>query len=64
MSKFGVLGEKGFGARTAAGAFIAELLLRPPLADHRRALDELRTHNLEWIAVRPMGLTDGPRTGQ
>jgi putative NADH-flavin reductase len=26
--------------------------------------DELRKHDWEWIAVRPMGLTDGPRAGQ
>jgi putative NADH-flavin reductase len=63
LSNFGVLGEKGSGARTAAVVFIAKLLLRPTLEDHRRALDELRKHNWEWIAVRPMRLTNGPRTG-
>ena len=63
LSNFGVLGEKGSGARTAAIAFMGKLLLRPTLEDHRRALDELRRHDLEWIAVRPMRLTDGPRTG-
>jgi putative NADH-flavin reductase len=63
LSNFGVLGEKGSGARTAAVVFIAKLMLRPTLEDHRRALDELRKHNWEWIAVRPMRLTNGPRTG-
>ena len=64
LSNFGVLGEKASGARTAAVVFFARRTLRPILEDHRRALDELRKHDWEWIAVRPMRLTDGPRTGQ
>jgi putative NADH-flavin reductase len=64
LSNFGVLGEKGLGARTAAVAFMAKRLIRPTLDDHRRALDHLREHDWDWIAVRPMQLTDGPRTGQ
>ena len=36
LSNFGVLGEKGSGARTAAVVFIAKLMLRPTLEDHRR----------------------------
>jgi putative NADH-flavin reductase len=64
LSNFGVLGEKGSGARTAVVTFLAKLTLRPVLEDHRRALDELRTHDFEWIAVRPMMLTDGARTGE
>lgn len=39
LSNFGVLGEKGSGARTAAVVFVAKLLLRPTLEDHRRAPD-------------------------
>ncbi len=64
LSNFGVLGEKGSGARTAVVTFLAKLTLRPVLEDHRRALDELQTHDFEWIAVRPMILTDGARTGE
>ncbi len=64
LSNFGVLAEKGSGPRTAAMVLIAKLLLRPTLDDHRQALDELRRHDWEWIAVRPMRLTDGPRSGQ
>jgi putative NADH-flavin reductase len=64
LSNFGVLGEKGSGAPTAAVVFLAKLTLRPTLEDHRRALDELRKHDSEWIAVRPMMLTDGARTGE
>ena len=64
LSNFGVLGEKGSGARTVAIAFMAKRLLRATLDDHRRALDELRSHDWDWIAVRPMRLTDGPRTGK
>jgi putative NADH-flavin reductase len=64
LSNFGVLGEKGSGARTAAVVFFARWTLRPTLEDHRRALDELRKHDLQWTAVRPMRLTDGARTGR
>jgi putative NADH-flavin reductase len=64
LSNFGVLGESGSGGGTAVVVFIAKLLLRPTLEDHRRALDELRKRDWEWIAVRPMRLTYGPRTGQ
>jgi putative NADH-flavin reductase len=64
LSNFGVLGEKGSGARTAALAFMVKRLIRATLDDHRRALDHLRQHDWDWIAVRPMQLTNGPRTGQ
>jgi putative NADH-flavin reductase len=64
LSNFGVLGEKGRGIRTAAMVSLTKRLLRPTLEDHRRALDELTKHDLRWIAVRPMALTDGARTGE
>jgi putative NADH-flavin reductase len=64
LSNFGVLDEKGRGARTAAMVFLIKRLLRPTLDDHRRALDELSGRDLQWTAVRPMALTDGARTGE
>jgi putative NADH-flavin reductase len=62
LSNYGVLGEKGSGVVTRTLLLLAKLVIRGTLEDHRRALDELRGHDLEWIAVRPMALTNGPRT--
>jgi len=64
LSNYGVLGEKASSFRTASLILMAKLLLRGSLQDHRRALDEIQKYNWEWMAVRPMGLTDGERTGQ
>ena len=63
LSNFGVLAEKPSDVRTGGILLFARLTLRPWLEDHRRALDELRNHDCEWIAVRPVRLTDGPRSG-
>jgi putative NADH-flavin reductase len=63
LSNFGVLGERGNGVRTAAIVALTKRLLRTTLDDHRRALDELSRHEWPWMAVRPMALTDGARTG-
>src|SRR5205807_8410645 len=32
--------------------------------EHRAMLEELRTRNLDWIAARPVILTNGPWTGR
>jgi putative NADH-flavin reductase len=48
LSNFGVLGEKGQGVRTATMVFLIKRLLRRTLDDHRRALDELSRHDLQW----------------
>jgi putative NADH-flavin reductase len=63
LSNYGVLGETASGLRTSALLLMAKLFLRGTLEDHRRALDELRNHDLDWIAVRPLPLTNGSRTG-
>jgi putative NADH-flavin reductase len=64
LSNYGVLNEKGAGLRSSALLLMVKLFARGTLEDHRRALDELRKHDLDWIAVRPMPLTNGPRTGE
>ena len=64
LSNYGVLGEKSSALRTSALLLLVKLFARGTLEDHRRALDELRKHDLDWIAVRPMPLTNGPRTGE
>lgn len=33
-------------------------MLKKPLADHRNAVNEIKTNNLVYTIVRPMGLTD------
>ena len=64
LSNFGVLGERARDLRGSLLLFLAKRIIRHTLVDHRRALDEIRGHVPEWIAVRPMALTDGPRTGR
>ena len=43
--------------------FITKLLLRVPLADHNANEERIASSNLEWIIVRPGGLTDGSVSG-
>lgn len=64
LSNFGVLNETAPDVRSAALLFMAKRFIRHPLADHRRALEEIRRQALEWIVVRPLPLTDSPWTGR
>jgi putative NADH-flavin reductase len=64
LSNFGVLDETAQGLRSAALLFLVKRMIRPTLADHRRALTEIAGRVPEWVAVRPMALTNGPRTGR
>jgi putative NADH-flavin reductase len=43
---------------------LARRVIRHTLADHRRALEAFIRSDLEWVAVRPMALTNGPLTGR
>jgi putative NADH-flavin reductase len=63
LSNFGVLGETAPNRAGAALLLLAKLRLRHILRDHRRALEEIRQYRWEWMAVRPLVLTDGPWTG-
>jgi putative NADH-flavin reductase len=64
LSNFGALNEAAQDVRGAALLWLAKRLIRHTLADHRRALEEIQGHNVEWVAVRPLPLTDGPWTGR
>lgn len=43
--------------------FIADVMLRVPLADHSANENRIAGSSLLWTVVRPGGLTDGPITG-
>jgi putative NADH-flavin reductase len=64
LSNFGILDEKAQDVRGAALLFLIKRFIPHTLADHRRALEEIRGHTPEWIVVRPLPLTHGPWTGR
>lgn len=64
LSNFGILGERAQDLIGATMLFLVKRLIRHTIEDHRRALEEIRAHAVEWIVVRPMALTNGPRTGR
>ena len=43
---------------------LSRLALKGVYEGHRRQLDEIRRSPLEWVVVRPVLLTNGPRTGK
>jgi putative NADH-flavin reductase len=44
--------------------FIADIMLRVPLADHTTNEKQIAKSKLQWTLVRPAGLTNGPKTGR
>jgi putative NADH-flavin reductase len=62
LSNYGVLEERGQGVMTRLMLLLGKVALKDTLADHRRALDILDSSGLEWVAVRPMALTNGAGT--
>ncbi len=64
LSNFGVLGETAQDLRGKALLFLIKRVIRHTLADHRRALDEIKGRVPEWVVVRPMVLTNKPLTGR
>jgi putative NADH-flavin reductase len=44
--------------------FIADIMLRIPLADHTINEQRIAKSKLQWTIVRPAGLTNGPKTGR
>ncbi|WP_134498101.1 NAD(P)-dependent oxidoreductase [Microvirga pakistanensis] len=62
LSNFGVLVETATDIREVALLFLAKRVLRHTLDDHRQALDIIQEHVPEWIAVRPLPLTNGVPT--
>jgi putative NADH-flavin reductase len=73
MKKFGVrrfICETSYGtgssyedARLSAKLFF-RTLLKNALADKDQQEEYIRNSGLDWVVVRPTGLTNGPRTGQ
>lgn len=63
LSNFGVLNETARDIRGAMLLWLVKRMIRHTLADHRRALEEIQRHNVEWIVVRPLPLINGSWTG-
>ncbi len=60
MSSAGILGnDAGFWF----GKVIVPLFLRRVFAEKRKQAEIIRNSKLEWVIVRPVQLTDSPRTG-
>lgn len=57
-------GESRFIMRPLIRFFIADLMLRVPLADHTTNEQRIAKSSLKWTLVRPAGLTNGPKTGR
>lgn len=64
LSNFGVADEKATDLLSLLMLMLARRVIRHTLADHRRALEAFIHSDLEWVAVRPMALTNGPLTGR
>jgi putative NADH-flavin reductase len=56
-------GESRFYMVQPVRFMVCDLLLRIPLADHYTNEQRLVKSTLQWIIVRPGGLTDGSKTG-
>lgn len=63
LSNFGILGEVAQDIWGAALLFLIRWFIPYTLADHRRALEEIREQAPEWVLVRPLPLTNAPKTG-
>src|SRR2546429_8507222 len=64
LSAAGALHEPAGSIVGSLGLMMARAFLPGVYGEHRAMLEELRTRDLDWIAVRPVGLTNGPQTGR
>jgi len=64
LSAAGALHEPAGSIVGSLGLMMARAFLPGVYREHRAMLEELRTRNLDWIAVRPVILTNGPWTGR
>jgi len=64
LSAAGALREDAGYSVGNLGLRLARLVVPGVYREHRRMLEEIRRHDVKWIVVRPVLLTDGPRTGQ
>jgi putative NADH-flavin reductase len=61
MSSAGILGhDAGFWF----GKIFMPLFLNHIFEDKRRQMEIIRQSNAEWVILRPVGLTDSPKTGR
>ena len=61
MSSVGILGnDAGF----FFGKIMIPLLLRQVFEDKKRQMEVIRESKAEWVIIRPVGLTDSPKTGK
>jgi len=61
MSSAGILGnDAGF----VFGKIILPLFLKQVFLDKVRQMKIVRESNLDWVIIRPTGLTDAPKTGK
>lgn len=63
LSNFGVIGETASDLIGSLMLILARRVIRHTLADHRLALNAMVGSGIDWTAVRPMALKDGPLTG-
>jgi putative NADH-flavin reductase len=61
MSSAGILGNDG---GFWFGKIILPLFLKQVFEDKKRQMKLLQESNLEWVLIRPVGLTDAPKTGK
>jgi len=64
LSAAGALHEPAGSIVGSLGLMMARAFLPGVYREHRATLEELRTRNLDWIAVRPVILTNRPWTGR
>ncbi len=60
MSSAGILGNDG---GFWFGKVIMPLFLKHVFADKRRQMQVIKESRAEWVILRPVGLTDSPKTG-
>lgn len=61
MSSAGILGNDG---GFWFGKVIIPLLLKQVFEDKKRQMKLFQQSDLEWVLIRPVGLTDAPKTGK
>lgn len=64
VSAAGALHEPAGSVAGSLGLRLARVVIPGVYAEHRAMLEELRKRVLDWIAVRPVLLTNGPWTGR
>jgi len=64
VSNYAITGERAPDPAGRIMLFLTRIYLRRILPDQRQAVEEVRQSHLEWIVVRPLALTNAPRSGR